>query len=409
MAEPRAGRRLGAPSAIAVAGVAIAGWAFISYYLFHWGAHWALDLRVYRAAGHSLFHHGEPYSTLFTANRLPFTYPPFALLVLSPLSFGPLALIKALWWFLNGAALITIVYLVLTRALRVAGAKAWLLASAISAAATLAFEPLRSNLDYGQINLLLMLMVVADVTAVRGRGRGVLVGVAAAIKLTPLVYLAYFVVDRDRPSAVRGAATFAGLSALSWAVLPSESAHYWLHEAFSPSRTGPVGLVSNQSWNGLVHRAPFHAGTLGVVLWAGASVVTLVVGVLVARHCVQEGRSVEALLALALSELLVSPISWSHHWSWVVIVPVVMVSCRGARRSLLVALVGVVVVAIAEPYWWSVHGWLAAILDDSLTIAGALLLATMARDALAHQRSSATALGRPPRVESRQASADESA
>jgi alpha-1,2-mannosyltransferase len=372
-----------------VLGAAVVAWAFVGFYLAHWGAGWALDLRVYRAAGHSLYHHGAPYSSLFTANRLPFTYPPFALLLLSPLSLGPVALVKALWWLGNALALIGLLYFVIVTALGVTRRTALLVAAAGAAVGTLALEPLRSNLDYGQINLLLMALVVVDVSKVKGHSRGLLVGVAAAIKLTPLVYLAYFVVDRDRRSALRGAACFAATTALAWLIVPSDSVRYWFHEAFSPSRTGPVGSVSNQSWNGVVYRAPFHAGAPGVVLWVSASLLTLVVGVLAARWLVGLGRTVDALLALALTELLVSPISWSHHWSWAVIVPVVLVERWGKDRMLAIALTALLVIAIAEPYWWSVHGWLGDLLGNSLTLAGAALLVVLALGARREVRSTA--------------------
>ncbi len=374
--SPSVGRRL--PSAV-LAALALATWAFIGFYLFHWGATWALDLRVYRAAASSLWHHGSPYTTAYTSNDLLFTYPPFALLVLSPLSFGSLALAKALWWLVNGVALVVVLFVGITTAgPSVAKRRALLFAAAGGAVATIALEPLRSNLDYGQVNLVLMALVVLDLLVVRGRGRGVLVGVAAALKLTPLVYLAYFLVQGDRRSALRGAGTFVGLGVLSWAVLPSQSARYWLHDAFSPGRTGPVGSVSNQSWNGLVHRPPFHAGPAGVALWALLSAVTVAVGVVAARRRMQAGRRVDAVLALALVELLVSPISWSHHWSWLVLAPIVAWSAWADRPVRLACLVGLGI-AFAEPYWWPVGGWLGAIFADSLTLAGAALLAALAR------------------------------
>lgn len=249
------------------------------------------------------------------------------------------------------------------------------------AVATMVFEPLRSNLDYGQINLLLMAMVVADLLAVEGRSRGILVGAAAAIKLTPLLYLVYFLLERDRRAALRGAAAFVGFTGVSWLILPSESTRYWFHDALIPSRTGPVGSVSNQSWNGMVHRAPFHSGSLSVAIWLVASLVTLVVGVLAARSLIGQHRPVEALLALALTELLVSPISWSHHWSWVVIVPVVLVIRRHASRWLVWVLAILVIVTIAEPYWSGIHGWLGDLLNDSLTLCGAATLLVLAEGA----------------------------
>jgi alpha-1,2-mannosyltransferase len=356
---------------------AFALWGFIGFYLAHWGGKWALDLRVYRAAGHSLYHHGKPYAALFTASRLPFTYPPFALLVLSPLSLGPLGVVKALWWLGNQLALIGTLYLVIVTGLHLSPRRALLIAAATGAVVTLALEPLRSNLDYGQINLLLMLLVVLDLTRVKGRRRGLLIGIAAAIKLTPLVYLAYFVVDRDRRSAYRGFAMFAGATALSWLVLPSDSARYWFHEAFNPARTGPVGSVSNQSWNGVVHRLPFHGGGPGVLIWAIASCLTVVVGVLGAKWLLALGRPIDALLALALTELLVSPISWSHHWVWLVLAPVVLVARGKKDRGVTAALGIVLVIAVAAPYWWSIHGWLGALFGDSLTLAGAGLLVAL--------------------------------
>jgi alpha-1,2-mannosyltransferase len=362
-------------------GGAVAGWALIAFYLVHWGRRWALDLRVYRAAGASLYDHGAPYVSLFTRYRLPFTYPPFALIVLSPLSLGRVGLVMGLWWSANACALVAILYIAIAAVTQFSRRQALVIAAATGALAMIGLEPLRSNLDYGQINLLVMLLVVVDLTRIRGRWRGVLVGVAAAIKLTPLVYLAYFFVDRDRRSAYRGMATFAGVTALSWLILPSDSARYWFHEAFSPGRTGPVGSTRNQSWNGLVHRAPFHGGGLGMALWVSLSVATLVVGILGAKWLIALGRTIDAVLAFALTELLVSPISWTHHWSWLVLAGVVLVARWGEDRVLSVTLVAVLGVAIAEPYFWSVHGWVGRLLGDSLTLAGATLLVVLASGA----------------------------
>ncbi len=84
---------------ITVAAVVV--WLVSGAYMFHFGASWHLDLRVYRAAGHALYHGGSPFTTWFTANQLPFTYTPFALLVLSPLAFGRLGLVESGWWLLE--------------------------------------------------------------------------------------------------------------------------------------------------------------------------------------------------------------------------------------------------------------------------------------------------------------------
>src|ERR1019366_3288601 len=99
-----------------IAALAIVVWLISGAYMFHFGASWHLDLRVYRSAGNALFHGGSPFTTDFTANRLPFTYTPFPLLVLSPLAIGRLGLVETVWWLISAASLIGTVALMLIAA-----------------------------------------------------------------------------------------------------------------------------------------------------------------------------------------------------------------------------------------------------------------------------------------------------
>jgi alpha-1,2-mannosyltransferase len=384
---PSADRR---PKTAWLVGTAVVVWAFVAFYLWFWGAKWAVDLRVYRDAAAYLVHHGAPYRSKFTESDLPFTYPPFALLVMTPLTVLPLSLAKALWWLLNLGALVVVLSLAFASAMGVSRRRALELSVALGAVCTIAFEPLRNNLDFGQVNVILMAMIMFDLLKVRGRGRGVLVGVAAAIKLTPLLYIAYFLVTRDRRSALRAGGTFVALSALPWSIIPSGATYYWLHEAFNASRPGQPGYVSNQSWNGVFHRPPFHGGVVGLVLWAGVSLATLAIGVAGSKLLVDLHRPVDAILTLALVELLVSPISWTHHWSWLVLAPVVAWERWGQDRPLEAALCVIIVLVLAEPYWWPIRGWFGDVLGDSLTLAGAALLGVLtwrARSEIAARRS----------------------
>ena len=301
---------------------ALVAWALAAVLTLHWGGKADFDLRIYRDAEQHLAG-GHTYEMHFSRAHLRFTYPPFALLILSPLAVLPLVPLEFAWWALGSAALVTIGYLSLVGATQFRGRQAVLLSALIAGVAQCALEPLRSNADYGQINVFLMLAVVLDVTRVRAPRRGLLVGLAAAVKLTPLLYIAYFVIVRDLRSALRAGATFIGSVALSWAILPSDSLYYWVHQVAQPQHTGNVNYVSNQSWLGLFHRAPFNADKLGIALWCLFEVATLVVGIIAARRLVVSGRNIDALLALALTELLLSPISWSHHWSWLILVPAV--------------------------------------------------------------------------------------
>jgi alpha-1,2-mannosyltransferase len=381
-----------------VATAAAVVWLVSAGFMVHFGAHWHLDLRVYRSAGHALFHNGQPFKDLFTESHLPFTYPPFALLVLSPLSLGRLGVIEALWWLASSAALVFTLYRLLmvgtgtpqnpgaapanpsapaTAVLGMPKQRALALAALLAAAATLALEPVRSNMDYAQINLILMLLVVVDLTAKQSKRswwRGCLIGLAGAVKLTPLLYLVVFMVQRDWRSLARGVGTFVVATGLSWLILPSDSALYWFHEATNADRTGPIAIVSNQSWNGLLHRPPFHAGHLTTALWVILVIATLACGVFLAARLTAEHRTVETIMALGLTELLVSPVSWTHHWSWLAIAPIAAVSLWRVHRAVAWLLVVLVALAVAAPYLWIQHGPLSYVAGNALVLMGAAVL-----------------------------------
>jgi alpha-1,2-mannosyltransferase len=366
---PRVSTRL-----IAVAAVVV--WLLSGAYMFHFGASWHLDLRVYRAAGDALYHGGSPFTVDFTHNRLPFTYTPFALLVLSPLALGRLGLVETGWWLVSAASLIATVALAIMAASALPARRAWAVAGLLGGVASLALEPVRSNFDYGQVNLILMAMIVADVTVVRSSWRGVLVGLAAAIKLTPLVFLFYFVATRQWRALLRGIGVFVAAAAVSWAILPSDSVRYWFHQVSDASRTGALGVVSNQSWNGMVHRPPFGGGHVGTGVWLALSMATLAGGAVLCRWMVEEARTAEAVLVLALTELLVSPVSWTHHWSWLVLAPVVAASLWARYRVVAVVLLVLLGLGVVAPYLWLRSPPLSYLASNALVLGGAAVLVT---------------------------------
>jgi alpha-1,2-mannosyltransferase len=237
--------------------------------------------------------------------------------------------------------------------------------------------------DFGQINFFLMLAILVDLTHVRSSSRGVLTGLAAAVKLTPLVYIAYFVISRSRASALRAVGGFVGATAAAWLALPSDSAWFWFHQAFNPGHKGRAFGTVNQSWFGLVDRFSSTLGSMTVIVWLVLSAATLLLGCGLAKCYLASARSVEAVLALALMELLVSPISWTHHWSWIILLPVLLFASKERSPWVSIAMLLLLAVAIAAPYKWFHYGWydhgLLAILPGfSLLFAGALLMITMA-------------------------------
>jgi alpha-1,2-mannosyltransferase len=298
---------------------------------------------------------------------------------------------EALWWVASGAALVFTLYRLLTvntaaapeergtapSGLAMPKQRALAVAALMAATATLILEPVRSNMTYAQINLFLMVLVVVDLTGTQTKKtwwRGCLVGLAAAIKLTPLVYLATFLVRRDWRSLARGVATFIVATALSWLVLSSDSTLYWFHEATDAQRTGPIAIVSNQSWNGLLRRPPFHWGHLTAVVWVVLVVGTVACGLFLAARLTAANRTAETIVALSLTELLVSPVSWTHHWSWLAIVPIAVVSLWQVHRAVAWLLLVLVALAVLAPYLWIQVAPPSYVAGNALVLMGAAIL-----------------------------------
>ncbi|QFU85978.1 glycosyltransferase 87 family protein [Amycolatopsis sp. YIM 10] len=339
-----------------------------------------LDLDVYRNGAEAFFTSGDPYGPLPPTRNgtwLPFTYPPFAAIAFAPLVVLPhgltLVAITAVGVLALGAVL----------ALTLAPYQPKLLAAgaavlAVQAVALLS-EPVRATLGFGQINLLLMLMVAVDLLAVR-RGRGVLLGIAAAVKLTPAAFVLVLLLEKDFKAAGRAAMAFAGCAAAAWLISPSASAHYWTELVFAGERIGDPGYIGNQSLRGMIARFGWEPGAQSLV-WQLAVVVVLVVTALVVRRALAGGNRVLAMLACALGALLMSPVSWTHHWVWSgpVVGLLVLLAWRDGNRVRQVVLLALaassVYVFVDSPLWNHREVWP---LRESYVLLGALLLGALA-------------------------------
>ncbi|MCX6499084.1 MAG: glycosyltransferase 87 family protein [Arthrobacter sp.] len=317
------------------------GLAVVAYAVWHWLAVWGeqgLDFSVYWYGGKILNDAGQAPSDLYRGNvdwaggpGLPFTYPPFAALVFSLLARLPQKLALDLF---NAASVVTALW-VAVRALRYWTAKTdwratfrspgnrW--AAAVLVLAVLNLGPWRETLAFGQINILLMGLIAADLLARNPRwagglpGSGFLVGVAAGIKLTPLVFGLYFLVRKDWRGLLNMAAGFFATVLIGGLLRPAESLQFWLHVLPDTSRIGGAGYVDNLSLKGaLLHFGVPEASVTLPWLVLSLLVVALAAGIIKAASA--QGARVVAISATALTMLLISPISWSHHWVWVAVV-----------------------------------------------------------------------------------------
>ena len=231
---------------------------FLAYGLVGWLRGWPLgvDSSVYRA-GAVLFVHGH---SLYDVNdlgylHLSFTYPPAAALLFTPLVTLPTQLAWAVMASANFLALVLVIRIAVTAVPYWRFPVAW---STVPLAVTmLCLVPVWRTIGLGQVNLLLMAMVVSDVLVVTARGSrwgGFLTGIAAAVKLVPLIFIVHLLLTGKRAAAVRGLAVFVGLQGLALVIRPQDRA-YWDSYVFQTNRIGPAQLPANQSLDGLIVRA----------------------------------------------------------------------------------------------------------------------------------------------------------
>lgn len=298
--------------------------------LFNW-----VDIDVYTAGGRAVL--GETPLYAVSVHGLPFTYPPFAGVV-----FVPLALLA------TPAARVVLTVLSVAAYLGAGAVVARRLGLGLSRSLPvlllgLTLEPLRFTLQLGQINTLLLLAVVLDCLVVR-RGRGWLVGLAAGIKITPGVFVLYFALKRDWAAVRRSAFGFLASVAVGALVLPHESWSFWSGGFAALSKWGDTILVNvvNQSAYAAAMRL---AGTVDLPrassLVLGALAVSL--GLWVAKRSLAGGDEVTALVAVSVGGLLASPVSWSHHWVWML--PGLLVLLARGRPASFAVLAGVFALA----------------------------------------------------------------
>lgn len=296
--------------------------------------HWQVDVDVYRQAGLSVLLGRPLYEVMTEAPQLlPFTYPPFAAILVIPLTVLPFGAVGWLW---TGAQLVANIALVWYAGAGLWGsfAQRWpaLLPVAVAAVsgALLWMLPVSDGLRFGQVNVFLVLACLLDLRGERPRvlarvPRGVLVGVATAIKLTPGVFIVHYLVCRRWREAATAIATATACTLGAWVVLPAASFAFWGGALQDPTRLGPNMSTSNQSLRGVLLRHGVGEPT-DTVIWLALVAVVAVAGYALARRCWQRHDTVAEVAVVGLIAVLVSPVSWIHHYHWMVVVILALAS-----------------------------------------------------------------------------------
>ena len=303
-----------------------------------------VDLAVYRSGGLIVRHVRPLYNPHLAAPlydwigygelHLPFTYTPFAAIAFALISFVSwslslklsmavdiISLLAALWFTLGG--------------LGYRRGTTRLGATLLGTAAVFWTEPVLRTMYLGQVNLVLLALIIWDLcqpdTTKSRWWKGFGTGIAAGIKLTPLIFIPYLLLARKFRQAAMACAGFAFTVLLGFVILPKDSTKWWFDGLFAQGgRTGFEGWAGNQSLEGIITRLTGSVNGAKPA-WIVAAVLVVAVGVIAAALLDRKGYAMLGLLMAALTGLLVSPISWDHHWVW--IAPGVVVAAHYAVQA----------------------------------------------------------------------------
>jgi alpha-1,2-mannosyltransferase len=314
---------------------------------------WLVDFSVYRFGAETIMGDGDLYLVTTPYTLLSFTYPPIAALMFLPFTLGSLTLAGFFWIAVDAVFLVGTIWLTLgavgmrDRTHRAA------LTVPLSVLAVL-LAPVDYEFAFGQLNLTLMFLVLLDL--LKGDGRrwqGIAIGIAAGIKLIPLIYVVYLACTGRIRAAATALGAFAATIALAFVVLPAESVSYWFGPGLSVSRPGvPMGPL-NQSLRGVFARLLGTDETVNPV-WLVTAVVVGLLGLAAAIVLYRRGYALRGTFVCALTALLVSPVSWVPHWVWAVPLLIVLGGLAWRRRSAWWLAATVVTAAVfgLRPLFW---------------------------------------------------------
>lgn len=279
--------------------------------------------------------------SLYDSDR--FTGTPFAGLVLKPLARTAEQSLGVAWTF-GSLLLVAALGLVAARALPgPVSRRTALLAAPVAISLLMLSLPVRNALHLGQTSILPVLLVLLGCFVARGeRASGVLIGIAAALQPTVLLFAVLLWLTGRRRAAVTGGTAFAACTALAWAVMPHDSWSYWVHHVAGAGLGDSADSLSNQSLHGALLRFGL-AGPLEVGLFLVLAAAVCYVGL---RRAVRYANDGQLLLAVAVTgcvAVAVSPTAWQHQLLWVLLAVVGRAGERASDRLVWPAIVVLVI------------------------------------------------------------------
>jgi alpha-1,2-mannosyltransferase len=310
------------------------------------------DLKIYRGAVQSASNGASLYDYVLhhpaiRPEGLGFTYPPFAALPLWPLAWLPRDVDGGLW---TAATLFTVVVvaLVVPTARRSPGLRGpWLTEAAVLAFVLLSSYPVISDILLGQVSLFLIAATLLDAVVVPPRWRGVLTGLGGAVKLTPLVFVAYYAATKQWRAAIMSIVTFVAATLVGFIVFPRDSLIYWTVRLWDTANVGETDAVRNKSLSGLLVRwIPTFPGLR--IWWIVLTLALIALALRAAARHARLGQTVQAATVVGAVGIAALPVSWPHYLTWGLVAAWIMLT-TGAWWWRLIGLATIVGLSLPSP------------------------------------------------------------
>ncbi|MDG4763096.1 glycosyltransferase 87 family protein [Solwaraspora sp. WMMD406] len=311
------------------------------------------DMRIYHGAVVWWASGAELYEFVAPDTTLGFTYPPFGGITMLPMALLPMVAAGWVNVVLSVAALTVVLAVLLGPIADRCGWPRWFVV-ALAVPLAVAIEPARETLGYGQVNLLLFGLIIADLVALRWRAApvphrlstggplrrlffsgiwaGAGIGLATSIKLTPALFIVYFLVTKQWRAAMTAIGTAAAVTTGTILVAAHESTVYFTSIIWDTGRVGVADMTPNQSLAGVLARLYDSMQAPGL-LWLSFASLVLALGLSRAAHSHADGDELTAFTLIGLTANVISPISWSHHLVFVIPAIIVLADAALRRRS----------------------------------------------------------------------------
>jgi alpha-1,2-mannosyltransferase len=275
-----------------------------------------LDLAVYREGALAVLDGDRLYEAKLVG-VMDYTYAPASVILFMPFAAMSLEIARIVWM----TGIFVALYFCITLSFKSLGYQINSSVRALSVALVLVsalMEPVRTTMWYGQINVFLMLLILWDLLQGKhSRIRGLGVGIAAGIKLTPLIFVLYLIINRNWRAVWMACAAFAGTIVVGFVVMPRDSWKYWSGTFIDSKRVGAPDTVGNQSIRGALANL-WQTDAPNPLVWITLALLALVLGMTAASLAHRAGHELLAVTLVGMTGTAVSPMSWGHHWVWMV-------------------------------------------------------------------------------------------